>query len=70
MQDHYLSGAIRAAAAEVPFGLIDETSLLGPMDRWTDGPMDRIADRLTAFAASGVTTLSVIPRRARRGSRQ
>ncbi|MFC4469817.1 LLM class F420-dependent oxidoreductase [Streptomyces xiangluensis] len=53
VQDLYLSGDPKGAAAEVPFGFIDETSLLGPVDR--------IADRLAAFAASGVTTLSVIP---------
>lgn len=53
VQDLYLSGKREAAAAEVPFGLIDETSLLGPTDR--------ITDRLAAFAASGVTTLSVVP---------
>lgn len=53
IQDLYLSGDPAAAAAAVPFGLIDETSLLGPVDR--------LADRLGAFAAAGVTTLSVIP---------
>ncbi|MEV7344482.1 LLM class F420-dependent oxidoreductase [Streptomyces sp. NPDC093544] len=53
VQDLYLSGDAMGAAAAVPFGLLDETSLLGPVDR--------IADRLAAFAAGGVTTLSVIP---------
>ncbi|MEU3657077.1 LLM class F420-dependent oxidoreductase [Streptomyces sp. NPDC032161] len=53
VQDLYLYGDTEGAAAAVPFGLIDETSLLGPVDR--------IADRLAAFAASGVTTLSITP---------
>jgi F420-dependent oxidoreductase-like protein len=53
VQDRYLSGDTRGAAAEVPFGFLDATSLLGPVAR--------IADRLAAFAESGVTTLSVIP---------
>jgi alkanesulfonate monooxygenase SsuD/methylene tetrahydromethanopterin reductase-like flavin-dependent oxidoreductase (luciferase family) len=37
--------------AAVPFELIDETSLIGPAER--------VAERMQAFAAAGVTTLSV-----------
>lgn len=37
--------------AAVPFEFIDQTALLGPKER--------IADRLQAYAASGVTTLTV-----------
>ena len=39
--------------AAVPLEFIDGTSLLGPVDR--------IADRMAAFAEAGVTTLSVSP---------
>jgi F420-dependent oxidoreductase-like protein len=53
IQDHYLAGRHRDAAAAVPLELVDQTSLLGPVER--------IADRLQAFAAAGVTTLSVMP---------
>src|SRR5690606_1971093 len=53
VQDLYLAGRHRDAAAAVPFGVIDQTSLLGPPAR--------IADRLRAYAAAGVTTLSVTP---------
>jgi F420-dependent oxidoreductase-like protein len=51
VQELYLSGRHRDAAAAVPQEFIDRTSLLGPTDR--------IADRLQAYAQSGVTTLSV-----------
>ncbi|MDX6200938.1 MAG: hypothetical protein QOJ83_438 [Frankiales bacterium] len=51
IQDRYLSGDRRGAAAAVPYGLIDATSLLG--DR------GRLAERMTAYAAAGVTTLNV-----------
>ncbi|GAA4923507.1 F420-dependent oxidoreductase-like protein [Stackebrandtia albiflava] len=51
VQELYLAKKHREAAAAVPFEFIDRTSLLGPPDR--------IADRLTAFAEAGVTTLSV-----------
>ncbi|HEY8451241.1 MAG: LLM class F420-dependent oxidoreductase [Micromonosporaceae bacterium] len=51
VQDLYLSGRHRDAAAAVPFEFIDRTSLLGPVDR--------IAERMRAYAAAGVTTLSV-----------
>jgi F420-dependent oxidoreductase-like protein len=51
VQDHYLAKRQREAAAAVPFEFIDSTSLLGPVDR--------IAERMRAYAAAGVTTLSV-----------
>ncbi|HTF07771.1 MAG TPA: LLM class F420-dependent oxidoreductase [Asanoa sp.] len=53
VQDLYLDKRQRDAAAAVPLEFIDRTSLLGPKER--------IADRLKAYAASGVTTLSVSP---------
>lgn len=53
VQDHYLAGRYREAAAAVPVRLVDETSLLGPPAR--------IAERLRAYADAGVTTLSVTP---------
>jgi F420-dependent oxidoreductase-like protein len=53
VQDHYLAGRYRDAAAAVPFAFIDQTSLLGSRER--------IADRLRAYADAGVTTLSVTP---------
>jgi F420-dependent oxidoreductase-like protein len=51
VQDLYLSQRQRDAAAAVPFEFVDATSLLGPVDR--------IAYKLQAYAAAGVTTLSV-----------
>jgi len=51
VQDLYLDGKKREAAAAVPFELIDEIALLGPKER--------IADRLGAWRESGVTTLIV-----------
>jgi F420-dependent oxidoreductase-like protein len=51
VQDLYLAKRQRDAAAAVPFEFIDSTSLLGPVDR--------IAERMRAYAAAGVTTLSV-----------
>ncbi|MFY1694082.1 MULTISPECIES: LLM class F420-dependent oxidoreductase [unclassified Solwaraspora] len=51
VQDHYLAGRVRDAAAAVPLEFIDRTSLLGPPRR--------IAERIGDFAAAGVTTLSV-----------
>jgi F420-dependent oxidoreductase-like protein len=51
VQELYLSGRKLAAAAAVPLRLIDDTSLLGPPQR--------VAERLLAFAAAGVTTLAV-----------
>ena len=53
IQDLYLQGRPRDAAAAVPFELIDSTSLIGPRER--------IRDRLQRYAAAGVGTLSVAP---------
>ncbi len=51
VQQAYLDGRHREAAAAVPFDFIDSTSLLGPPGR--------IAERMRAFAEAGVSTLSV-----------
>jgi F420-dependent oxidoreductase-like protein len=51
VQDLYLRREYVAAAAAVPFEFIDQTSLIGPKER--------IAERLVAYAAAGVTNLSV-----------
>jgi F420-dependent oxidoreductase-like protein len=51
IQDKYLSRDYAGAAAAVPREFIDATALLGPVER--------IADRLQAFASAGVTTLSI-----------
>ncbi|MEU3043781.1 LLM class F420-dependent oxidoreductase [Streptomyces diastaticus] len=51
IQDKYLSGDKEGAAAAVPHQLIDSTTLLGSVDR--------IADRMRAYAAAGVTTLTL-----------
>jgi F420-dependent oxidoreductase-like protein len=51
VQDLYLAQRQRDAAAAVPLEFIDSTSLLGPPAR--------ITDRLQAYAAAGVTTLSL-----------
>jgi len=53
IQDLYLDGRPRDAAAAVPFELVDETALIGPPDR--------IAERLRRYAEAGVTTVSVAP---------
>ncbi|MCE7083264.1 LLM class F420-dependent oxidoreductase [Streptomyces sp. ST2-7A] len=53
IQDLYLSGDRDGAAAAVPRELIDSTALIGPVDR--------IADRMRAYADAGVTTLSISP---------
>lgn len=53
IQDLYLAGRHRDAAAAVPLELIDATSLIGPRDR--------IRDRLGRYADAGVTTLSISP---------
>ncbi|MYU22798.1 LLM class F420-dependent oxidoreductase [Streptomyces sp. SID8352] len=53
IQDRYLSGDKEGAAAAVPHELIDRTTLLGSVDR--------IADRMRAYAAAGVTTLTLAP---------
>ena len=51
IQDLYLDGRHRDAAAAVPFELIDATSLIGPRER--------IAERIGRYADAGVTTLTV-----------
>ncbi|MDP9100604.1 MAG: LLM class F420-dependent oxidoreductase [Actinomycetota bacterium] len=51
IQDRYLARDYAGAAAAVPFEFIDSTSLLGSKER--------IAEKMQAFAASGVTTLSL-----------
>ncbi|MFI7010906.1 LLM class F420-dependent oxidoreductase [Streptomyces sp. NPDC050145] len=53
VQDKYLSGDKEGAAAAIPQQLIDSTTLLGSVDR--------IADRMRAYAAAGVTTLTLSP---------
>jgi F420-dependent oxidoreductase-like protein len=53
VQDLYLAKNHRDAAAAVPQDFIDQTSLIGPVDR--------IRDRLHAYAEAGVTTLTVTP---------
>jgi len=53
VQDLYLDRRYDDAAAAVPFEFIDRTSLLGPVER--------IADRMQAYADAGVTTISVVP---------
>jgi len=51
IQDLYLDRKHREAAAAVPFDLVDQTALIGPVER--------ITERLHAYAEAGVTTLSV-----------
>ena len=53
VQDLYLSRQQQEAAAALPVEFLDRTSLLGPVER--------IADRLQAYAEAGVTTLTVAP---------
>ncbi|MEV0321794.1 LLM class F420-dependent oxidoreductase [Streptomyces sp. NPDC050658] len=53
IQDKYLSGDKDGAAAAVPQQLIDSTTLLGSVDR--------IAERMRAYAEAGVTTLTLAP---------
>ncbi|WEH42662.1 LLM class F420-dependent oxidoreductase [Streptomyces sp. NBC_01218] len=53
IQDKYLDGDKNGAAAAVPHRLIDQTTLLGPVDR--------IADGMRAYAEAGVTTLTLAP---------
>ncbi|WP_447041886.1 LLM class F420-dependent oxidoreductase [Streptomyces sp. DSM 118878] len=53
IQDKYLAGDKDGAAAAVPQRLIDSTTLLGSVDR--------IADRMRAYADAGVTTLTLSP---------
>ena len=51
VQERYLAKDYAGAAAAVPLEFIDQTSLLGPPAR--------VAERLGAYAAAGVTTLTV-----------
>ena len=53
VQERYLRKDYEGAAAAVPLEFVDSTSLLGPVER--------IAERMQAFAASGVSTLSIAP---------
>jgi len=53
IQERFRAGDVAAAEAAVPFSFLDATSLLGDVER--------LAERLAAFAAAGVTTLSVAP---------
>lgn len=53
VQQLYLGGDRRAAAAALPLELIDAVTLLGPAER--------VADRMGGYAWAGVTTLSVQP---------
>lgn len=53
IQDLYLAGRQREAAAAVPADLVEATALVGPPHR--------IARQLSAFAEVGVTTVSVFP---------
>jgi len=53
VQDLFLAGNPRDAARAVPLEFIDATSLIGPVER--------IADRMHAYAEAGVTTLSLTP---------
>ncbi|MFD7923687.1 LLM class F420-dependent oxidoreductase [Streptomyces sp. NPDC059740] len=53
VQDKYLAGDKAGAAAAVPHQLIDSTTLLGSVER--------IAERMTAYAEAGVTTLTLAP---------
>jgi F420-dependent oxidoreductase-like protein len=53
VQEKFLAGDYPGAMAAVPLEFLDATSLLGPVER--------IAERMTAFAEAGVTTLNVLP---------
>ncbi|WP_329152664.1 LLM class F420-dependent oxidoreductase [Streptomyces sp. NBC_01456] len=53
IQDKYLAGDKEGAAAAIPERLIDQTTLLGSVER--------IAERMQAYAAAGVTTLTLAP---------
>ena len=53
VQNRFLSRDYEGAAAAVPVEFVDSTSLLGPPAR--------IAERMAAFADSGVTTLAITP---------
>lgn len=51
VQDRYLGKDVAGAMEAVPFEFIDRTALIGPRER--------VAERLHAYADSGVTTLTV-----------
>jgi F420-dependent oxidoreductase-like protein len=53
IQERYLAKDYAGAAAAVPQQLIDSTTLIGGKER--------IADRMTAYAEAGVTTLTITP---------
>jgi F420-dependent oxidoreductase-like protein len=53
VQDHYLAGRRREAAAAVPQGFLDATCLVGPPAA--------LRERMAAYAEAGVTTLVVAP---------
>jgi F420-dependent oxidoreductase-like protein len=53
IQDLYLARDYDTAIAAVPQEFVDATALLGPVER--------IADRMAAFAEAGVTTLALQP---------
>ena len=53
VQDAYLDGRPRDAAALLPLELLDAVALLGPAER--------VAERVGRYADAGVTTLSVAP---------
>ncbi len=53
VQEKYLAGDKEGAAAAIPRELIDSTTLIGPVER--------IAERMRAYADAGVTTLSLAP---------
>lgn len=53
VQELYLSGRPREAAAAVPAEFVDLTALIGPPER--------IAQRLGRYAEAGATTLTVLP---------
>lgn len=61
IQERYLARDYAGAEAAIPFDLLDSTALLGHVDR--------IADRIRAYAAAGVTTLAVAPHGATQGER-
>lgn len=53
IQDLYLEGRARDAAAAVPVELVDEVSLIGPAER--------VAAGLRRFAEAGITTVAIQP---------
>lgn len=61
VQDLYLAGRHRDAAAAMPRDFLDATALVGPASR--------IVPRLRAYAEAGVTTLAVSPFSSRRDER-